>query len=159
MKNITKILIGISLLFLLLGTVSAADNVRPFQTPYNTTGELNIGDGMIPEETGVTDEAQVLAFSDGWDTCYFISTSKDVAADLIKSIESGTKCSDRDVVWYHIKDEHLANSYSVFGGTHLKLDADEYNIGFMESPNSDEVIILMAPPDTIIDCFNSINWG
>lgn len=158
MKKIIKIIIGISILLLCVGVVFA-DNVKPFQTPYNTTGKLNIGDGMIPEETGVTEDIQILAFNDGWDKCYFISTSKDNAADLIQSIQSGKKCKADGVEWYHLEDKQLANSHSAFG-THLKLETvNEMNVGYLESPTSDEVIVLVAPPDTIINCFKSIQWG
>ena len=37
--------------------------------------------------------------------------------------------------------------------------ADEYDVGFMESPDSDEVIILVASPRKLVDCFNSVKWG
>lgn len=159
MKNLTKIIIGISILFLFIGVVCAED-AREFQTPYGTTGKLDISEGLIADETTVTDEGQVLAFNDGWGKGYFISTSKDNAADLINTITStGTKCRDGDIVWYHMKDSHLANSYSVFGGTHLKLESDEYDIGYLESPNTDEVIILMAGPTKIVDCFKTIQWA
>lgn len=159
MKKIMKIITGIAVLLLLIGAVCATDNVKPFTTPHNTTGELNIGEGMIPEETGVEGDTQVLAFSDGRSNCYFISTTKDVASDLISSIESGTKCRDGDIVWYHLEDKELVNSFGAFG-THLKLKTtNEMNAGFVESPNSDEVIVLIAPPDTIVDCFKSIQWG
>jgi hypothetical protein len=160
MKKIIKILIGISILFLLIGSVVAAENIRPVTTPYNTTAQLDIGGGLITDETTVTEEGQVLAFEDGWNKGYFISTSKENAADLINTITSqGTKCRDDNIVWYHMKDSHLANSYSVFGGTHLKLESNEYDIGYLENPNSDEVIILMAGPTKIVDCFKSVNWG
>lgn len=159
MKNMTKIIIGISLLFLLVGVVCAED-ARQLQTPYGTTCKLDISEGLIPDETTVTDEGQVIAFNDGWGKGYFISTSKENAADLIDTLKStGTRCLDDGIEWYHMKDSHLANSYSVFGGTHLKLESDDYNIGYLESPNTDEVIILMAGPDKIVDCFKSVQWG
>lgn len=160
------ILIGILLIILLalvgfiLGSITHnPENVKNVTTPYGTTCTLNIGEGMLPDETGVTDETQVLAFTDGIRECYFISTTKDIASDLIYSIQSGTKCRDGDVVWYHLEDKELVNGFGAFG-THLKLKTtNEMNAGFMENPNNDEVIVLVAPPDTIIDCFNSIKWG
>jgi len=159
MKKITKIVIGMLLLFLLLGTVYAAENVRPIQTTYGTTGQLNIGEGMIPEETGVNGNTQVLAFTDGKSNCYFISTDKDTASDLIQSIQKGTKCRDGNVEWYHLEDKELTNGIGAMG-THLELKTtNSMNVGFLESPNTDEVIVLVAPPNTIVNCFNSIQWG
>ena len=159
MKKSTKIIIGAAILLLLVGTVYAAENIKPFQTTYNTKGELNIGDGVIPEETGVNDGTQVLAFSDGFDKCYFISTSEENAKDLIQTIKSGNKCRDGDIEWYHLEDKELTNSFGAWGN-HLKLKTtNSMNVGFLESPNSDEVIVLIAPPDTIVDCFKSIEWG
>lgn len=154
-----KIIIGIAILILLIGIVYAAENIKPFQTPYNTTGKLNIGDGIIPDETGVNEGTQVLAFSDGFNKCYFISTNKDNANDLIKTIESGTKCRDGDIVYYHLEDKELTNAFGAWG-THLKLKTtDSMDVGYLESPNSEEVIIVVAGPDTIVDCLKSIKWG
>lgn len=163
-EKMRKIIIGILLVLLVgsitLGGVYSADCVQDITTPYNTTCKLNIGSGLNPDETTVTEEGQILAFECGYYQGYFISTSKDNAADLISNIEStGTKCVKDGVTWYHMKDQHLANSYSVFGGTHLKLESNDYDIGFMENPNSDEVIILLGPSTRIIECFNSIQWG
>lgn len=159
MEKGIKIIIGISILLLLIGTCYATDNIKPFQTTYNTTGQLNIGDGMIPEDTGVNGNTQVLAFSDGWNEGYFISTDKDTAADLIQAIQSGTKCRDGDIVYYHLEDKELTNGFGAFG-SHLKLKTtNSMNAGFVESPNSDEVIVVVAGPDTIVDCFKSIEWG
>lgn len=152
--------IAIVLIGMLTGGGSSNENIKNVTTPYNTTCQLDIGEGIITEDTTVNDDGQKLAFTDGISECLFISTDKDVS-DLTSSIESyGTKCRDGDVVYYHMKDQQLTNSYSVFGGTHLKLeDVNEYNVGFMENPNGGETIILVAPPDTIVDCFNSIQWG
>lgn len=161
------ILIGILLIILLalvgfiLGSIThTPENVKNVTTPYNTHCQLDIGEGIITEDTVVNDDGQKLAFTDGISECLFISTNQDVS-DLTRNIEaSGTKCLDDGVVWYHMKDQQLTNSYSVFGGTHLKLgDVNEYNVGFIENPNGGETIILVAPPDTIVDCFNSIQWG
>ena len=136
------------------------ENIKNVTTPYNTTCQLNIGKGMISDETTVNDDGQKLVFTDGITKEMFISTKNDVS-DLLTSIEStGTACEKDGVVWYHMKDQQLANSYSVFGGTHLKLeDTNEYNVGFVENPNTDEVIILVGSPDTIVDCFKTISWG
>ncbi len=159
MKNITKIIIGVSLLFLIIGTISATDNVKPFQTTYNTTGELNIADGMITDETGVNGNTQILAFEDGFNKCYFISTDKNTASDLIQTVQTGTKCRDGDIVYYHLENKELVNGFGAFG-THLKVKTtDSMNVGYMENPNNDEVIVLVAPPDTIVNCFKSIQWG
>ena len=159
MNKITKIIIGVSILLLFIGACYAGET-RPLQTPYGTTGQLDVSEGIITDETTVTEEGQVLAFNDGWNKGYFISTSKDNAADLINTIKStGTRCLDDNIEWYHMKDAKLGNSYSVFSGTHLKLDYNEYDIGYLESPNTDEVIILMAGPTKIVDCFKSIQWG
>ena len=157
---IKKILIGICILLMLIGTVAAADRIQDVTTPYGTTCKLSIGGGINPDDTTVNEDGQKLAFNDGYKDCIFISTTKDVS-DLIKSIEStGTKCAKDDVVWYHMKDQQLANSYSVFGGTHLKLEnVNEYDIGFLKSPNSDETLILVAGPDSIVDCFKSVKWA
>ena len=154
------IAVAIFVIGMLTGGGSSNENVKNVTTPYNTTCQLNIGEGIITEDTVVTEDGQKLAFTDGISECLFISTNQDVS-DLISNIEaSGTKCLDDGVVWYHMKDLQLTNSYSVFGGTHLKLeDVNEYNVGFMENPNGGETIILVAPPDTIVDCFNSIQWG
>ena len=158
--KLSKILIGIGIIFLLIGAVSAADRIQDVTTPYGTTCKLNIGGGLNPDETTVNEDGQKLAFNDGYKDCVFISTTKDVS-DLIKDIEStGTKCAKDDIVWYHMKDQQLSNSYSVFGGTHLKLeDVNEYDVGFLKNPNGDETIILVAGPDTIVDCFKSVEWG
>ena len=110
MKKITKIIIGVSILLLFIGACYAGEP-RPLQTPYGTTGQLDVSEGIIAEETTVTEEGQVLAFNDGWNKGYFISTSKDNAADLIDTITStGTKCRDGDIVWYHMKDSHWRGS-------------------------------------------------
>jgi len=155
----TKIIIGITILFLIIGIAAATDNVKPFQTTYNTTGELNIHDGPITDETGVEGNTQVLAFEDGFNKCYFISTDKNTASDLINSIQKGTKCRDGDIVWYHLQDKELVNGWGAFG-SHVKVETtNDMNVGFMESPNSDEVIVLVASPDTIVDCFKSVKWG
>ena len=160
MRKIIKILIGIGIIFLLIGAASAADRIQDVQTPYGTTCKLNIGGGINPDETIVNDDGQKLAFNDGYKDCIFISTTQDVS-DIIIDIEStGTKCMKDDIVWYHMKDQELANSYSAFGGTHLKLeDVNEFDVGFLENPNSDETIILVAGPDTIVDCFKTVEWG
>ncbi len=157
---IKKILIGTCILLLLIGTVTAADRIQDVTTPYGTTCKLNIGGGINAEDTTVNDDGQKLAFNDGYKDCIFISTTKDVS-DLTKEIEStGTKCARDDIVWYHMKDQKLANSYSVFGGTHLKLEnVNEYDVGFLKNPNSDETLILVAGPDSIVDCFKSVKWG
>ena len=160
MRNITKIILGIGILFLLLGMVYAEDRIQDVTTPYGTKCKLNIGGGLNPDETTVNDDGQKLAFNDGYKDGLFISTTQDVS-DLLDSIKSsGTKCSDDNIVWYHMKDQELSNTWSPLGGDHLKLDTTtEYDVGFMENPNSDEVIILIAGPDTIVDCFKSIEWG
>ena len=158
------ILLGIIIIliagFIILGTGHSEKNIKNITTPYGTTGTLDIGKGMYSEDTTVNDNGQFLAFDAGANEGYFISTSKDNAAELLDIIQSGTKCRDGDIVYYHLEDQQLANSYSVFGGTHLKLETtNSMNVGFLESPVSDEVIIVMAGPDTIVDCLNSIQWG
>lgn len=159
MKNITKILIGIGILLLIVGVVSAEDRIQDVQTPYGTTCKLNIGDGINPDETTVNDDGQKLAFTDGSKDCVFISTKQDVS-DITNDIKTGTKCMKDDIVWYHIKDQEVVNDWSPFAGEHLKLGtANEFDVGFLESPNSDETIILVAGPDTIVDCFKSVEWG
>ena len=159
-----KIILGIIILliagFLILGTGHSEKNIKNITTIYGTNGTLDIGKGMYTEDTGVTEDTQVLAFDGGLNEGFFISTSKENAADLIQAIQSGTKCRDGDIVYYHLEDKELANSYSVFGGTHLKLDTvNSMDIGYLESPVSDEVVIVTAGPDTIVDCLNSLQWG
>lgn len=159
-----KIIIGI-LIILIVGILvfsmgHSEKNVKNFTTPYGTNGTLDIGKGIYTEDTTVNENGQFLAFDAGANEGYLISTSKDKAADLINIIETGTKCRDGDIVYYHLEDKQLANSYSVFGGTHLKLETtNSMNVGYLESPVSDEVIIVIAGPDTIVDCLNSIQWG
>ena len=166
MNTLTKIalvIIVIAIGIVVVGSLTNSgnnENIKNVTTPYGTTCHLNIGKGMYSEETVVNDDGQKLVFDDGANKGIFISTTQDLS-DLIAGIEAtGTKCSDDGVTWYHMKDQQLANTYSVFGGTHLKLeDVNEYNVGFMKNPNNDEVIVLVAGPDTIVDCFNSIQWG
>ena len=149
--------IGI-LLFSMMG--HSEKNIKPISTPYGTNATLDIGKGMYTEDTTVNENGQFLAFDAGVNEGYFISTSKETASDLIDIIETGTKCRNGDIVYYHLEDKELANSYSVFGGTHLKLETtNSINVGYLESPVSDEVIIVMAGPETIVDCLNSIQWG
>ncbi|MBO7718715.1 MAG: hypothetical protein J6S29_01035 [Methanosphaera sp.] len=166
MKNGAKIAIVIIIVAIAVFMVGAMTsnnnhtNIKNITTPYNTTAKIDIGKGMYTEDTHVNENGQVLAFDAGGNEGYFISTSKENAADFIKSIQSGTKCRDGDIVYYHLEDKELVNTYSPFGGTHLKLKTtNSVNVGFMENPNSDEVIIVMAGPDTIVDCFKSIEWG
>lgn len=137
------------------------ENIKPITTPYNTTCKLDIGGGFDGNKTSVTEEGQVIVFDNGYYDGYFISTSKDKVFDLINLIENtGTKCRQDDVVWYHMEDKELTNGWSPMAWEHLKLKTTaEYDVGFVENPNSDEIIILMASPDRIIDCFNSIKWG
>ena len=167
MKTITKIaliIIILAIAILLIGNITNNsnnnENIKNVTTPYNTTCQLDIGEGIITEDTTVNEDGQKLAFTDGISECMFISTDKDVS-DLTSSIESyGTKCLDDGVTWYHMKDQELVNTWSAFGGTHLKLkDTNEYDVGFLENPNGGETIILVGPPDTIVNCFNSIQWG
>ena len=152
----------LSLLFISTTTAGFFDepkNIKNVTTTYGTNCSLDIGKGMIPEETGVNGSTQVLAFSDGRSNCYFISTSKDIASDLIKTVQSGTKCRDGDIVWYHLSDKELVNGWGAFG-SHVKVKTtNEMDVGFLESSVSDEVIVLVAPPDTIVDCFKSVKWG
>ena len=166
MKNGAKIALVIIIVAITVFAVGAMTsnnnhaNVKNVTTPYNTTCKLNIGEGIISEETTVNEDGQKLTFSDGTRKGVFISTTKDVS-DLLNSIKThGTLCKDDNVTWYHMKDQQLVNTYSPFGGTHLKLaDTNEYDVGFMENPNNDEVIILVASPNTIVDCFKTIEWG
>ena len=154
------IILIVALLVFSAGQNNSEKNIKDIVTPYNTTAKIDIGKGTYPEDTGVNENGQVLAFDANGNEGYFISTSKANAADLINTIQSGTKCRDGDIVYYHLEDKELANTYSPFGGTHLKLETvNEANVGYMESPNSDEVIIVMAGPDTIVDCLKSIEWG
>ena len=66
-----------------------------FNTPYLPT-----------EEDEVIDSNLNYAFDGGLNEGYFISTSKENAADLIQTIQSGTKCRDGDIVYYHLEDNH-----------------------------------------------------
>ena len=159
-RKSTMILLGIGLLFLIIATVSAEDRIQDVQTPYGTTCKLNIGGGINPDETTVNDDGQKLSFNDGYKDCVFISTTQDVS-DITNDIEStGTKCMKDNIVWYHVKDQKLVNDWSPFAGEHLKLeDTNEFDVGFLENPNNDEVIILIAPSNRIVDCFKTIEWG
>lgn len=158
------VIIGILLIILGLFVVNMMgtqnnQNIKNVTTPYGTTTTLNIGKGVSNEST-VNEYGQKLVFNDGYKEGVFISTTRDVS-DIIKNIETGgTKCARDNIVWYHMKDQQLANSYSVFGGTHLKLeDTNEFDVGFMKNPNSNETIILVGSPDTIVDCFKNVKWG
>jgi len=156
-----KIIIGVLLLFLVIGTVTAADRIQTVQTPTGTTCKLDIGSGLDASQTTVNEDGQKLVFDAGWYPGTFISTSKENAADVIQDIQAtGKKCTADGVTWYHFADKELTNTWSVFGGTHLKLeDTNEFDVGFLENPNNDEVIILIAPSNRIVDCFKTIEWG
>lgn len=136
-------------------TTSNHSNIKNITTPYGTTCTIDIGNGISNEST-VNEDGQKLVFDNGM----FISTNKDIS-ELTQSIEmTGTKCAKDNIIWYHMADQQLANSYSMFGGTHLKLEnTNEYDVGFLKNPNGEETLIFVGSPDVMVDCFKSVKWG
>ena len=160
-KIAITVLIAAIGLFIVSTVSDNTEKVRNVTTPYNTTCKLNIGGGLIGDGEITNKNGQKISFKDKTTGGLFISTSKDKVAGLINYIPAiGTKYNYSGVTWYNINGQKSEDIFNAFKDAHLKLKhADEYDIGFMESPDSDEVIILVASPYKIVDCFNSVKWG
>ena len=161
-KKIAIVIIIAAIGLFIIGTISNNnEKVRNITTPYNTTCKLNTGGGLIGNGAITNKDGQKIMFKDKTTGGLFISTSKDKVAGLINYIPTiGTKHVSEGVTWYNFKDQKSVDAWKAFRYAHLKLKpATEYNIGFLESPNSDEVIIIVASPDKLVDCFNTVKWG
>ena len=160
-KIAITVLIAAIGLFIVSTVSDNTEKVRNVTTPYNTTCKLNIGGGLIGDGEITNKNEKKISFKDLARRGFFISTSKDKVDGLINYIPTiGTKHTYNGVTWYNVKGQNSDDLFNAFKDAHLKLKrADEYDIGFMESPDSDEVIILVASPRKLVDCFNSVKWG
>ena len=161
-KKIAIVIIIAAIGLFIIGSIySNTERVRNVTTPYNTTCKLNVGGGLIGDGEITKKNWQKISFKDATTGGLFVSTSKDKVAELINYIPTiGTKHDYNGVTWYNFKDQKSSDIFKAFRSAHLKLRrSNEYDIGFLENPNSDEVIILVASPYKMIDCFNSIKWG
>ncbi len=135
-------------------------NIQNVTTTYGTNCTFDFNEGMIAGESGVNGSVQHIAYGNGMmGEGHFISMPEDEAQELIQLIQTGEQQIFDGVTYYHFEEKELANGWGAFG-RHLELrTTSNMDVAYIQSPVSDEVIIIIGNPESIADCFKTISWG
>ncbi len=163
MKKIIICLIAITFgAFLVSGLIfnNGEKSMQNVTTTYGTNCTFDFNEGMIAGESGVNGSVQHIAYGNGMmGTGHFISMPESEAQELIQLIQTGEKQIFDGVTYYHFEEKELANGWGAYG-RHLELrTTSNMDVAYIQSPVSDEVIIIIGNPESIADCFKTISWG